>query len=183
MLFSSVQSLSCVRLFVTPWTAACEASLSITNSGSLFKLMSIESVMASNDLILCYALLLLASIFPSIRVFSNESVLPISGQSIGVSASASVLPVNIQDWFPLGWTAWISLLSKGSQESSPTSQSKSINSWEFSFLYSPTLTFIHDHRRSHSFDQVDLCWLSNVSAFEYAIQVGHNFFFQGVSVF
>ena len=98
--FSSVQWLSHVQLFVTPCTAACQASLSITNSGSLFKLMSIESVMASNDLILCYALLLLASIFPSIRVFSNESVLPISGQSIGVSASASVLPVNIQDWFP-----------------------------------------------------------------------------------
>ena len=75
--FSSVQLLSCVWLFVTPWTAGCHASLSITNSRSLLKLMSIESVMPSNHLILCHPLLLLPSIFPSIRVFSNESVLPI----------------------------------------------------------------------------------------------------------
>ena len=73
--FSSVQSLSHVRLFVTPWTTACQASLSITNSRSLLKLMSIELVMPSNHLILCYPLLLPPSIFPSIRVFSNESVL------------------------------------------------------------------------------------------------------------
>ena len=75
--FSSVQSLSHVRLFVTPWTAACQASLSITNSWSLLKLMFVESVMPSNHLILCYPLLLLPSIFPSIRVFSNESALHI----------------------------------------------------------------------------------------------------------
>ena len=73
--FSSVQSLSCVQLFVTPWTEASQASLSITNSRSLLKLVSIESVMPSNHLILCHPLLLLPSIFPSIRVFSNESVL------------------------------------------------------------------------------------------------------------
>ena len=73
--FSSVQLLSHVRLFMTPWTAACQASLSISNSQSLLKLMSIESVMPSNHLILCHPLLLLPSIFPSIRVFSNESVL------------------------------------------------------------------------------------------------------------
>ena len=72
---SSVQSLSCVQLFATPWTAACQASLSITNSWSLLKLMSIELVMPSNHLILCHPLLLLPSIFPSNRVFSNESVL------------------------------------------------------------------------------------------------------------
>ena len=76
-IFSSVQSLSRVRLFATPWTAACQASLSITNSRSLLRLMSIESVMSSNHLILCHPLLLLPSIFPSIRVFSNESVLRI----------------------------------------------------------------------------------------------------------
>ena len=112
--FSSVQSLSHVRLFVTPWTAAHQASLSITNSRSLPKPMSIESVMPSNHLILCHPLLLQPSIFPSIRVFSNESALFASGgQTIGVSASASVLPMNIQDWFPLGWTGWISLQSKG----------------------------------------------------------------------
>ena len=84
-------------LSVTPWTAACQASPSITNSWSLLKLMSLESVMPSNHLILCHPLLLLPSIFPSIRVFSNESVLHIGGQSIGVSASASVLLMNIQD--------------------------------------------------------------------------------------
>ena len=105
--FSSVQSLSLVRLFVTLWTAACQAS--ITNSQSLLKLMSIESVMPSNYLFLCRPLLLLPSIFPSIRAFSNE----LAGvQSIGVSASASVLPMSIQDWF-LGLVGWISLKSKG----------------------------------------------------------------------
>ena len=88
--FSSVQSLSRVQLFATPWTAARQASLSITNSQSLSKLMSIESVMPSNHLILCHPLFFLPSIFPSIRAFSN-------GQSIVVSASASILPMNTQD--------------------------------------------------------------------------------------
>ena len=108
----SVQLLSCVQLFVTPRTAARQASLSITNSWSLLKLTSIKSVMPSNHLILCHPLLLLPSIFPSIRVFSSESALWSGGQSIGASASASVLPMNIQDWFPLGLTGLI-LLSKG----------------------------------------------------------------------
>ena len=103
--FSSVQSLSRVRLFVTPWTAACQASLSVTSSQSLPKLMSIESVMPFNHVVL-YHLLFLLLIFPSIRVFSSESALHISGQSIGVSASASVLPMNTQDWSSLGWTGW-----------------------------------------------------------------------------
>ena len=110
---SSVQTLSSVRLFATPWPAACQASLSITNPSSLTKCMPIELVMPSNHLIRCRPLLLLSSIFPSIRVFSNESALHISGQSIGVSASTLVLPMNIQDWSPLGWTGWISLQSKG----------------------------------------------------------------------
>ena len=109
----SVQSLSHVWLFVTPWTAAHQASLSITNSLSLLNLMSIKLVMPSNHLILCCTLLLWPSIFPSIRIFSNESVLRIRWQSIGISASASVLPMSIQDWFPLGWTGLISLQSKG----------------------------------------------------------------------
>ena len=102
-------------LFVTPWTAACQASLSFTIFQSLFERMSIESVTPPNHLILCCPLLLLPSIFPSIRVFSNESneFFTSGGQSIGVSTSASVLPMNIQDWFPLGWTGWISLQSKG----------------------------------------------------------------------
>ena len=94
----SVQWLSCFQLFVTPWTAARQASLSITNSWSSLKLMSITSVMPSNHLIFCRPLLLPPSIFPGIRVFSSEWVLHIKGgQSIGVSASASFLPMNIQD--------------------------------------------------------------------------------------
>ena len=110
--FSSVQSLSCVWLFATPWTAACQASLSITNSLSLLKLMSIVLVMPSNHLILCHSLLP-PSIFPSVRVFSNSQFFIAGGQSIGVSASASVVPMIIQDWFPFGWIGWISLQSKG----------------------------------------------------------------------
>ena len=111
---SSVPLLSRVRLFATPRTTARQASQSITNSRSLPKLMSIELVMPSNHLILCCPLLLLSSVFPSIRVFSNESSLfPSGGQSIGVSASPSVLPMNTQDWSTLGWTGWISLSSQG----------------------------------------------------------------------
>ena len=95
--FNSVQSLSCVRLFATPWTAARQASLSITNSQILLKPMSSQLVMPSNHLILCCPLLLLPSIFPSIRVFSNESVLPIRWPKCWSFTSASVLPKNIQD--------------------------------------------------------------------------------------
>ena len=113
LIFSSVQSLSRVQLFATPWIAAHQASLSVTNSRSLPKLMTIESVMPSCHLIFCRPLLLLASIVPSIRVFSNESVLLIRWPKCGVSASASVLPVNIQDWSPLPLTGLISLQSKG----------------------------------------------------------------------
>ena len=109
--FSSVQSLSRVWLFATPWIAARQTSLS--NSRSLLKLMPIESVIPSSHLILCHPLLLLPPIPPSISVFSNESALCMSSQSIGVSASASVLPMNTQDWSPLGWTGLIYLQSKG----------------------------------------------------------------------
>ena len=110
---SSVQSLSRVWLFVTPWIAARQASLSISNSQSLLKLMSIKSVMLSSHLILCLPLLLLPPIPPRIRVFSNESTLHIRWPKYGVSASASILPMNTQNWSPLGWTGWISLQSKG----------------------------------------------------------------------
>ena len=113
ILFSqSVQLFSHVQLFATPWTAAGQASLSITNSQSLPKLMSIKSVMPSSHLILCHPLLLLPSIFPSIRVFPMTQFFTSGGQSIGISASTSVLPMNTQEWFPLGWTGWISLQSK-----------------------------------------------------------------------
>ena len=98
---SSVQSLSRVWLFATPWTAAHHAFLSFTNSWSLLKLMSIESMTTSNYLILCHPLLL-TSIFPSIRVIFNELVLHIRWPKYWILASASVLPMNIQDWFPLG---------------------------------------------------------------------------------
>ena len=108
-----VKSLSRARLLATPWTGAYQASLSITNYWSLLKLMSIESVMPSNHLILCHPLLLPPSLFSSIRVFSNESAVRSGSQNIGTLASASVLPMNIQDWFPLGLTGLISLLSKG----------------------------------------------------------------------
>ena len=97
----------------TPWTAACQASLSITNSQSLPKLMSIELVMPSNHLILYHPLLLPPSIFPSIRVFSNESGLHIRWSKYWSFSFNIVLPMNTQDWFPLGWTGWISLQSKG----------------------------------------------------------------------
>ena len=110
---SSVQLLSQVQLFVTPWTAERQASLSIINSQGLLKLMSIKSVMPSKHLIFCHPLLLLPSIFPIIRVFSNESVLCIRCQSIGAWASASVLPMNIQDWLPLVLTSCTSLQPKG----------------------------------------------------------------------
>ena len=106
-LLSSVQSLSHGRLFMTPWTAACQAFLSIVNSQSLFKLMTIELVMPSNHLILCRPLLLLPSIFPSISVFSNESVLHIRWPKYWS------FNMNIQDWFSLGLTALISLQFKG----------------------------------------------------------------------
>ena len=93
------------------WTSVCQVSLSITNWWSLTKLMSIESVMPSNDLILCHPLFLLPPIFPNIRVFS-ESALCIRWPKCWSSASTAVLPMNTQDWFPLGWTYWISLQSK-----------------------------------------------------------------------
>ena len=166
--FSSVQSFSCVRLFATPWTAACQASLSITNSWSLPKLMSIESVMPSNHLILCHPLLLLPSIFPSIRVFSNESSFQTEffksgGQSIGISASTSVLPMNIQGWFPLGLDGLISLLSKGLSRLLQHHNLKASILWCSAF-FMVQLSQPY-YWKNHSFDYMDLHRLSNVSAF------------------
>ena len=109
---TSVQSLSHVWLFVTPWTTAYQASLSITNSRSLLKLKSIELMMLSNHLIFCHPLLL-PSILPSIRVFSNESVLRVRWPKYWSLRSTAVLPMNIQEWFPLGLTGWIFLQSRG----------------------------------------------------------------------
>ena len=150
--FSSVQSLSCVWLFATPWTASCQASLSIINSQSLPELISIDSVMPSNHLTLRHPLLLPPSIFPSIRVFSNESALHIRWLKHWVSASTRVLPMNTQDCFLLGWTSWISLQCKALSRVFSNTTVQSINSSAFSFLYSPTLTSIHDHWNNHTFE-------------------------------
>ena len=122
-------------------------------SGANSKLMSIASVMPFNHLILCHPLLLLPSIFPSIRVvlmltFPMSQFFASDGQSIGVSASTSVPPMNIQGWSPLGSPC----SPRDSQDSSPAPQFKSINSSALSFLYSPTLTSIHDYWKNHSFD-------------------------------
>ena len=134
-LFSSVQSLSRVRLLATPWTAAGQASLYITNSQSLLELMSMESVMTSNHLIHCHPLLLLPSIFPSIRVFSSESVLR-NRSSKDWSFSFSNSPPNEYSRSPCSL--------RDSQESSPTPQFRSINSSVLSFLYGPFIClFIH----------------------------------------
>ena len=143
----SVQSLSHVRLFATEWIAAHHASLFITNSRSLPKLMSIELVMPSNHLILCHLLLLLPSTFPNIRVFSMSQLSASGGQNIGVLDSLSLLPMNTWSWSPLGGTG-----PRDSQESSPTPQFKSISSLALSFLHSPTLTSINDHWKNHSLD-------------------------------
>ena len=163
--FSSVQSLSHVQLFATPWIKARQASLSITNSWSSLKLMSIEWVMPSSHLILYRPLLLLLPIPPSIRVFSNESALHMRWPKYW-SFSFSISPSNEHPGTISFRMDWLDLLAvQGTQESSPTPQYKSINSLVLSFLHSPTLTSIHDHWKNHSLDQTDLCWQSNVSAF------------------
>ena len=132
---SSVQLLSRVRLFATPWTTACQASLSIANTWSLLKLMSIESVVPSNHLILHRPLLLPPSIFPSIRVFSNESALRIRWLKYW-SFSFSISPSNEnQDWFPLRWTGWISFQSKGLSRVFSNTTVQSTNSSVLSFIY------------------------------------------------
>ena len=141
--FSSVQLLSHVQLFATPWTAARQASLSITNTQSLLKLMSIESVMPSNHLILCHPLLLLPSIFPSIRIFSNESALSIRWSKYW-SFSFNISPSNEYSELISFRIDWFDLLAvQGTFKSlSPTPQFESINFSVLSLLYSPTLTSI-----------------------------------------
>ena len=146
--FSSVgsaQSLSLVQLFVKPWTAAHQVPLSITNTRSLLKLISIKSEMPSNHLIFCCPLLLLPSIFPSIRVFSNESILCIRWPKYW-SFSFSISPSNDYSGLISFRMDWLDVLAvQGTLKSSPTSQFKSINSSVLSLLYGPTLTFIHDY--------------------------------------
>ena len=129
-----VQSLCHVQLTATTWTTACQASQPITSCQSLLKLLSIELVIPSNHLILCHPLLLLPSIFPASGSFPVSQFFASDGQSTEVSASAPVLPMNIQDWFPLIWTGLISLQSKGLSRVFNTTV-KSINSLALSFLY------------------------------------------------
>ena len=138
---------------MTPWPAGGQASLSITNSWSLHKLMSVESVMPFNRLILCHSLFLSPSMFPSIRVFSNESALRIRWPEYW-SFSFKISPSNENPGLISFRMDWLDLLAfpRDSQESSPTPQFKSINSSALSFLYSPTLTSIHDRWKNHSFD-------------------------------
>jgi len=147
------QSPSRVRLFATPWTAARQASLSITNSQSSPKPMSIESVMPSHHLILCRPLLLLPPTPPSIRVFSNESTLRIRRLKYW-SFSFKISPTNEHPGLISFRIVWLDLLAvqRDSQESSTTPQFKSINSSALSFLHSPILTSIHDHWKNHSLD-------------------------------
>ena len=148
MEFRSVQSLSRVRLFVTPWTAACQASLSITNSRSLLKLLSTESVMPFNHLILCHPLLLLPSIFPSIRVFSKESALCIRWPKYW---SFSISPSNEQPGLTSFRMDWLDLHAvQGTLKS--LLQHHSSQPSVLTPLYSPTLTSIYDYWKNHSFD-------------------------------
>ena len=146
-------------------TAAHQASTSLTNSQNLVKLMSTESVMPSNYLILCHPLLLLPSIFPSIRVFSSEQFLTSGGQSIGASALASVLAMNIQDWFPLGLVGLIFLLSNGlSRVFSSTTV------WRHKFFSAQPSLWSNSHIhtwcwKNSSLDYINLCWQCDISAF------------------
>ena len=163
-LFCSVQSLSRVRLFATLWTAAHQASVSITNSWSLPKPMSIESVMPSSHLILSRPLLLLPPIPPSIRVFPVSQLFTWGGQSIGVSASTSVLPVNPglisfrMDWLDL-------LAVQGTLKSLLQHHSSKASIIQCSAFFIVQLSHPHDYWKNHSLDQMGLCWQSNVSAF------------------
>ena len=142
---SSVQLLSHVWLFATPWIAARQPSLTITYSQSSPKLMSVKLVMPYSHLILCCPLLLLPPVPSGSESFPMSQLFTWDGQNIGVSALASFLPKNTQDWSPVEWTGWISLQSKGLSRVFSTPQFKSINSLALSFLHSPTLTSIHDH--------------------------------------
>ena len=149
----SVQLLSHVRLFVTRWTAAHQASQSITNSWSLLKFMSIDSVMPSNHLILCHPLLLLPSIFPSIRVFSSESVLHIRWPKYW-SFSFNISPSNEHPGLISFRMDWLDLLAvQGTRKSLLQHHSSKASILRRSaFFVVPTLTFIHDHWKNHSLD-------------------------------
>ena len=146
--FSALQSLSRVWLFVTPWIAAHQASLSITSSWSLLKLMSIELVMPFKPLILCHPFSSHLQSFPASGSFQMSQFFTTGGQSIGVSASALVLPMNAQDWSPLGWTGCISLQSKGL---SRVFSNTTVQKYQF-FGAQLSSQFVHNHWKNHSLD-------------------------------
>ena len=148
LLFVVVQSLCCVWLFVTLCPAARLASLSFTISQSLLKLLSIESTNSSSVTLFCSY----PQSFPMTVSFPGSRLFASGGQSIGASASSSILPMNIQGWFPLGLTGLISCSPRGSQESSSAPQLESISYSVLSCLYGPVLTPIHDYWKNHSFD-------------------------------
>ena len=149
--FSSVQSLSCVQFFATPWTAARQVSMSFTVSQSLLKFMPVELVMLSNRLIFCCPFLLLLSLFPSTEVFPNESALHIR---LPKYWSFNISPSNEYSGLISLRMDWVGppCSPRDSQESSPTPQFKSVHSLVLSFLCSPTLTSIHDPWKNHSHD-------------------------------
>ena len=150
--FSSVQSLSRVWLFATPWIAACQASLPITNSRSSLRLMSIELVIPSSHLILCYPLLLLPPIPPSIRVFSNESTLRMRWPKYW-SFSFSISPSKEHPGLISFTMDWLDLLAvQGTLKSLLQHQSSKASILRHSAFFSPTLTSIHDHWKNHSLD-------------------------------
>ena len=152
LLFSSVQLLSCVRLFATPWIAALQASLSITNSQSSLKPMSIKSVMPSSHLILSRPLLLLLPIPPSIRVFSNESTLHMRWPKYW-SSSFSISPSNEHPGLISFRMDWLDLLAaQGTLKSLLQHHSSKASILQCSAFFSPTLTSIHDHWKNHSLD-------------------------------
>ena len=160
--------LSCVQVFATPWTAAHQDSLSFTISQSLLKLMSIESVMPSSHLILYRPLLLLSSIFLSIRGFSNESALHIRWPKYG-SFSFSISPSSEYPGLIFFEIDWFNLLAvQGTFRS--LLQFESINSLVFLLLYGPVLRTVCDHW-DHSLDYTGLCWQSNVSAFQHTLSL------------
>ena len=160
---SSVQSPSHAQLFAIPWTTALQASLSITNSRSLLKLISIESVMPSNNPSSVIPFFSCLQSFPASGSFPMNHLFSSGGQSMGASASASVLPMNIPDWFPLGWTGWISLQPKGLSRVFSNTTVQKHQFFGAQLLYGPTFTSIHNYWKNHSFDKMDLCLQSNVS--------------------
>ena len=163
-LHSSIQWLSHVQLFASPWTAACQASLLFTISWTDSNLCPLSPwchpTISSTVILLSTCI----QSFPASGSFPMSQFFASGGQSIGVSTLTSVLPTNIQDWFPLGWTGF-PCSPRDSQKSSPIPQFKSISSLALSFLCSPALTSIHDYWKNHSFDKTDLCRRSNVSDF------------------